>query len=313
MYRRFQDVPAEEGLEGLKKGRWLRWLMFTLGVAQPAIKLASFKGLPLTKAFGMMWLTSWIVIEVLALMASELDLGPLDNDTAQLLPRQHVSRMALEKIDRAKKWQGWILRILRWIAAGAHGFVGFWIPQDLILGAFNKAAPFRMLVHKAMLPGCGFVVAHGTDAMMNRILNRVSGQNLTWPFAIPDIRAAAIALSLVLVVALSSFTTPSDTSRDQTPFLWTAIIWYLGVYCSLLGYSKLMAHMSGIPRFRRIFRRLFYISVSDGDIPTSEDPEMSIIRMLWLFLHNLVFCILWYAYRYSSEGTENPGWTSVFG
>lgn len=32
--------------------------MFVLGVVLPAIKLASFKGLPMTKTIGMIWIVS---------------------------------------------------------------------------------------------------------------------------------------------------------------------------------------------------------------------------------------------------------------
>ncbi len=50
--------------------------MFALGGAQPAIKLAVFRGLPVTKAVGMTWTISWVVLEILGFLARDVDFGP---------------------------------------------------------------------------------------------------------------------------------------------------------------------------------------------------------------------------------------------
>jgi hypothetical protein len=44
-----------------------------------------------------------------------------------------------------------------------------------------------------------------------------------------------------------------------------------------------------------------------------EDSEARIVRLAFKFLINFVLVVLWYAFRYDSEGTMNPGWTTVFG
>jgi hypothetical protein len=49
--------------------------MFALGGVQPAIKLAAFKGTPGAKAVGMVWVVSWGVIEILSLVAGDVDFG----------------------------------------------------------------------------------------------------------------------------------------------------------------------------------------------------------------------------------------------
>jgi hypothetical protein len=75
MHQRFEGCDESQSLKALKRTRWLRWLGFLLGVIQPAIKLASFNGVSFSHAFGFMWLGSWVVIEIVALLAREVDVG----------------------------------------------------------------------------------------------------------------------------------------------------------------------------------------------------------------------------------------------
>jgi hypothetical protein len=52
-----------------------------------AVKLAAFKGTPGTKVVGMVWVESWVMIEILVLLARDLDSGPEGEGSLTL--RQH--------------------------------------------------------------------------------------------------------------------------------------------------------------------------------------------------------------------------------
>lgn len=48
---------------------WLRWLWFLLGTLPPAIKLLSMEGVGWSKAWGCMFLLSWVINEFLIVFA----------------------------------------------------------------------------------------------------------------------------------------------------------------------------------------------------------------------------------------------------
>ena len=74
--------------------------MFTLAGAQPAIKLAAFKGLPIAKAVGIIWVISWMVVEVLALLARDVEFG--SEEEGPLTLRQHAASVAARKFKEAE-------------------------------------------------------------------------------------------------------------------------------------------------------------------------------------------------------------------
>jgi hypothetical protein len=79
---------------------------------------------------------------------------------------------------------------------------------------------------------------------------------------------------------------------------------YFGHNVLLLSYIALdMA--CGLPLIRRI------IAFDKADC--SEKCVNRVLPGIFWLLVNIMFVILWYAYRYRCEGTYNPGWTSVFG
>ena len=64
------DDEEAETLHSLETMTWLRWLWFILGTLPPAIKLMSMRGVPWEQAWGMMFLTSWIINESLTIYAA---------------------------------------------------------------------------------------------------------------------------------------------------------------------------------------------------------------------------------------------------
>jgi len=64
-YLRTDDIS--EGIQSLEKQTLLRWLFFLVGTLGPGIKLASMQGIPWTKAWGMMFLGSFLILEMMVL------------------------------------------------------------------------------------------------------------------------------------------------------------------------------------------------------------------------------------------------------
>ncbi|KAL2066872.1 hypothetical protein VTL71DRAFT_1296 [Oculimacula yallundae] len=77
VYGRCENMIQNLGIDGEEDQEdksylsfvWPRWLFFAVGVLPASIKLASLSGIPWTKMFGMMFLSSFLVIELFNLIA----------------------------------------------------------------------------------------------------------------------------------------------------------------------------------------------------------------------------------------------------
>ena len=61
------DAP-DDGIQSLEKLTVLRWVFFIIGTAPSAVKILAMSGLPWTKAWAMMYLISFLVVEVIVLL-----------------------------------------------------------------------------------------------------------------------------------------------------------------------------------------------------------------------------------------------------
>jgi hypothetical protein len=68
---RANDIGAEEeptdGFQTLKRQTFLRWSFFVLGALFPAVKMSAMDGIPWTKTWGIMFLMSFIFVEILVI------------------------------------------------------------------------------------------------------------------------------------------------------------------------------------------------------------------------------------------------------
>lgn len=79
--------------------------MFALGGVQPTIKLAAFKGLPVTKAVGILWVVSWVVVEVLGLLAKDVGIGPGGGGSADASSTSDSRRIETNQTRSSRKTQ----------------------------------------------------------------------------------------------------------------------------------------------------------------------------------------------------------------
>jgi hypothetical protein len=72
IHYRFLDTDEDDDVEGIRAlgtMTWLRWLFFVFGTLTPAIKLMSFEGTPWTKAWGVMFLFSFLIVEAVVVLS----------------------------------------------------------------------------------------------------------------------------------------------------------------------------------------------------------------------------------------------------
>jgi hypothetical protein len=63
------DETKEEGIQAIEKLTWLRWIFFVFGTLGSGIKLMAIEGIPWTKAFGAIFLFSFMMVEVLVILS----------------------------------------------------------------------------------------------------------------------------------------------------------------------------------------------------------------------------------------------------
>jgi hypothetical protein len=81
MNERFNDVGeheiSTEGIQALERMTWLRWLFFVLGTLGPTVKLMALEGVPWSKAWGIMFLCSFIIVECLVVLSWNSQYEPI--------------------------------------------------------------------------------------------------------------------------------------------------------------------------------------------------------------------------------------------
>jgi hypothetical protein len=247
--------------------------MFALGGAQPAIKLAAFKGLPVTKAVGMTWTVSWVVLEMLGLLARDVDFGT--EAEGPLTLQQHRALVASRKMHAGNLFHySWFLNSLATVLEVMSWILCFFITQDVLFDGRRRLSWDLVLIETGGLiiggGGSNFVGILGSQFIRNFIGGLVMGAGF------------GILVSWI-----------------QTP----DVALYLG-HSALFIFGNALETACRRPLVRRKF-------AFDKANCSEECVDRVLPGIFWLLI-NIMFVILWYAYRYRSEGTYNPGWTSVF-
>jgi hypothetical protein len=102
---------------------WLRWLFFILGTFGPAIKLMVMSGVPYTKGGGAMFLTSFLIVEILIIISWNLDQRPLHFET-EIQESLQSMRATLKVMDE----------FLHALACFAHILLMIWASFFLVNG-----------------------------------------------------------------------------------------------------------------------------------------------------------------------------------
>jgi hypothetical protein len=300
IHQRFDDEnngAAANGIRAMGGLTWLRWLFFVFGALIPALNLMSFTGTPWTKAYGIVFFISFLVVEVLVVLSSVGDQRcPTLYDHVETAKLRSI-KSQLDAIDK---------RLLFW-ASLLHALVMYWVLADILPGTdinvvrrwFGNTNEFQKVAVK-------------TYVCMEK------------PVMVPLLFTSA---HIIRHIVLKGFA--------ESPFLALWMGLWLGFYVFLLrvtatGFSRLL--LVDIGKFIGIGFSplvLYPLSVSLGPSYLSageyfdaeqghtgpKDPIAGGEGSLTFFsiFYALMLCLSWYAFRYDSTGTVNPGWKDMFG
>jgi hypothetical protein len=298
IHHRFHDENEDEDAEGIRAmGRmtWLRWLFFIFGTLPQAIKLLAFEGTPWTKAWSVMFLVSFIMVEALVVLSwvGGRQGSPLHDPENELQLKSIEER--LDTIDK-KFFFG---------AVTAHSLFLFWLVLDLWPDTDNIIQHYLL----------SFSHASWTQTMAGKLYVSVG---------------KLIVLSVLAFFMLSTFSVPENISIVLTWFYWcSAFIWEKNTPVSMIlnrmlvidyGYfiGLFLAPIIFFLMLENICSRYPSVGEHFAGRKSNTDSVDPVARgegvfIFVSFLYTLVLSICWYAFRYNPAGTVNPGWTSVFG
>lgn len=330
----------------LRKGRWQQWLLFVLSCLLPAIKLMSLKGIPWTKSVGLVWLFSWIWLEIATLSLLALAKGDDLEDILKVidsLPKRdylntspisithrNVSSNKLREIEmvdpfpRFKACSRNINDGLIITAIAVHGFLGFWMLQDISLAGIELESSLpRSLVEAAIvmfIPVClrlgrslyslpplklpnspfSFADTRNREPVGVWIGDRTEETQPSTSFreAVPVTALVAVYLS---VLVFRSWYAPREVGLV---ILHAALFLAFGAQIWLAGWIVITIYTY----IRRLIDGYYFSYMRPG---TGDGDR--VFWMAMLLFGNFGLCVSWYAFRFDNEGTENPPWTSAFG
>lgn len=307
-----EDHTMPKSLRKLEDSTFFRWIFFLLGTLPPAIKLAAMDGIFWTKVFGMMFLGSFLFIELL-LITSRLRIiqEPLVSG------RSNLSQLPVQDITANE-----FLVVLSIILC-VYSKVGtlYWAYAKLWENSGSESDPrTRIGLPLELLFVCAayisiFSVAATYARAIYHTLNHWNRANCVGSL-VEAILTTAAAGSLTWFLVMLSFSDTAGWGLGLRPY----VPLYLFPLCftGALMYVLISAASASWPALGRSLLVSYPRSagLEEGVTDAIEIPLDIDQNSLWAFLFfaaNFSISLAWYAVVYSPKDTNNPSWTGVFG
>jgi hypothetical protein len=310
-----EDEDKAEGIQSLERMTWLRWLWFLLGTLPPAIKLLSMEGIGWSKAWGSMFLISWVVNAMFnqsffTISKSGRISWPGFEQTTRSPSHQNIHRI-LDKWDKGLAIAVLVIHVVlmnsvfRIISGRIDSKDSHWSKKILQIGtpatidSFNGPRTIRDWNYSFRYAtpeytgvtsfGMGFGIAAMSFFVRNQSFNVV-------------VAFFAGYFYLMLVNAGSNLGMYGYVSSSSAK-VWGIVTIAAAVFLLLTRFL--------VPRFAMLSTNLLiaYRSVSDDHARIDYGASLS----LAFFLCTLGATLFWYGYVYDPSGTSVPVWTGVFG
>ena len=244
----------------------------------PAIKLAAMQNVPWAKAWGMMFLGAFVVLESMVFLRKKGEEGHV-----QTLAQEGVLPIRTRGTTRLREHLELMDTLERGVFVSAimiHVAIVAWAIVDLCIPGSASWTHVLWLVAQAVCIG-----------LTHNIVPWVDIESTLCPYIYQ------IAGGLFIFIML----------RDSSVFTATFTQIYL---CILTLIGPLLLE----PAIRLLFAVCPALSVHILLLPeTTRWPVLAATRAFVFFIVNLIVCFSWYCYRYDFTGTVNPSWNGVFG
>jgi len=312
------DEKGEEGIQAIENVTFVRWLFFVFGTAGPAIKLMAMEGILWTKAWGAMFLTSFLVVEILVVLSWIYE-------SHEPRPEAQESRIPPKTKGRLRI----IDMILLVLSSLFYAIVLFWAAIDVYCGLHPP--PFEVLLTP---PGTRFpptkiffvptilgfhvfsllyivmivlcIQIYPTDYLL------LNPNRRSWKFQLVVWLAPRFCVLVVLGIYGPAHLNPHPKQvLLSSLYSWIFII-ILSLPC-LAIWIFLGMYAEAWPRFSRSVFITWKVKKKKEANGTDWNPRLATPLNFAMFLYTTMLTVIWYCYRYNPEGTVNRGWTGVFG
>lgn len=278
---------------------WPRWLFFAMTTLPAAVKLCSFDGMPWTMALGMVTLSSFLVNEVIVLIARTDDKSPRIFHYART---QHENfRDTFRLVEKTGNLLAWTLHcaFLLWAAVGVYNHLYEYT---------TTSETFEDVTRKYFTPVMvlSFIVMVATWFKFPRVKEAGS------------LEAVAFSTSNVGIYISGFFFTLVKSSSSRLANVSLAF----GLLPQFHRWSQDGMKILCM-KYQRLGRALYMVKDSTvkegGEQDDDEGPrdqgeyDESAFFSLWIFVFNMVICVLWYAFIFDPAGTVKPEWTEALG
>lgn len=295
------DDGGNDGIQVLERMTWLRWLWFLLGTLPPTIKLASMSGVGWAQTWGMMFLGSWVINELLIVFAT------LNQSFFTVSSSGRITWPGYEQATRSATYQQ-TQRYLYYCEKGL-GIAALTVHVVLVNNIFRITLPLL----RADYPSSAI-------AMSEKYL----AGDFTAVVSMIVYPAGLICLFLqfqdvAVFFLMSFFIMLSNTTANSVAFgmgvLGPTGAFYPSVYAwvtsTIITLASLLLIRFASQRFTMIGRNLLVLY--QNGIEGQYNIDYRACLALIFFLGTMFTSLFWHATIYNSAGTSMPVWTGVFG
>jgi len=312
----------EEGIQAIEKFTFVRWLFFILGTVGPGIKLMAMEGVPCTKAWGAMFLVSFLVVEVLVILSwrympcehQDLLPGSPGTDTDLRI------RVKLKKIDGRVLYYSVLCYALVFIWAVCDIYDAL-LPTDSVENPLPRA-PFQIVFSICSMV-TGFIILTFSLALLlliiwPRPIAHLDGPPCNGPLTHIIVGEILFRFQFGFILAISAFL----LFKLPMFFVIGLIVWALLLVLVLPSLIIILYLVFIADLYPRFSRSVFITWESSTEKREKWEKKRKWVRearpdltfpCFAMFLYSTILSVVWYWYRYNPEGTVNKGWTGVFG
>ncbi|KAH8650393.1 hypothetical protein BGZ60DRAFT_196354 [Tricladium varicosporioides] len=331
-----EQSSTAQSLQPLEQLTFMRWILFILGTLPQAIKLCSLRGAPWTFAWGLMYLVSFLVMELLNILSrtphddylAPALLGGLESSHSQCSLRFGTSR--------SRRLYDWALS-----TDGACGLIAIALQMATLFWAFHNISQPRLVNLFFWLRN---VEEHTNECFLTRANDDKPCPNV----------ASLLSMVLGMPIMLISFMLVSpifgivhmlgnyffDGSKDSSCFgllfgfisclclSWGAFGLAVCLSLYIMKHEYIVAFLYEIICFPLLCLSLFFVTASltysktlrrnllfiiDGSEPWAWDSDWLGVAASAFFILLLALSVLWYALGYNPMDTYKADWTNVLG
>ena len=323
-----EDRESDNAIGKIQQLTWLRYLFFVIGTLPPAIKMIAMQGLPWTKTWAIMYLTSFLATEVLVLLSWK---RPSSTDV-HWFPVRFIYQNSP------------MFRFKNFLVAGVHELALF-VHIQVAISAFLSLTLILCQKTNAPLYRPFLLGGGGSAAMLELVILAANVLFQTHLYelgvSVPFLGRAQIILLMIFIgIELPSHgwlslnltrwlhvlelvpeapqlellqEAPQLNNSDQMLFdgiIATSLLSYSLSFC-ILAWMVLLYTCRRFPGFGAQLMLTLPSDPRRRSITSEPDP----FAIFWfvLFVYSLASTVLWYSYKYDPQGTVDPGWTGVFG